>query len=57
MNDITPDYGPRARIGIAEVPIVFEDRKVGESSLTLRLLLQGYTTVLKLRWLGLIGRI
>ena len=47
----------RARIGIAEVPIVFEDRKVGESSLTLRLLLQGYTTVLKLRWLGLIGRI
>jgi len=47
----------RRKIGIAEVPIVFEDRKVGESTLTWRLLVQGYTTVLKLRWWGFIGRI
>ena len=47
----------RAKIGIAETPIVFEDRQVGESSLTLRLLVQGYTTVLKLRWLAFVGRI
>jgi dolichol-phosphate mannosyltransferase len=47
----------RQGIGIAEVPIVFEDRKVGESTLTWRLLVQGYTTVLKLRWWGLTGRL
>jgi dolichol-phosphate mannosyltransferase len=47
----------RKQIGIAEVPIVFEDRKVGESTLTWRLLVQGYTTVLKLRWLALVGRL
>lgn len=47
----------RAGIGIAEVPIAFANRLHGESTLTLRLLLQGYTTVLKLRWWSLIGRI
>ncbi len=47
----------RAKIGIAEVPIVFENRRHGESTLTFRLLLQGYTRVLELRWLSLIGRI
>ncbi|MBK7877432.1 MAG: glycosyltransferase [Planctomycetes bacterium] len=47
----------RAKIGIAEVPITFANRLHGESTLTLRLLLQGYTTVLKLRWLSLLGRL
>lgn len=47
----------RARIGIAEVPIEFNNRLHGESTLTIRLLLQGYWTVLKLRWLSLVGRI
>lgn len=47
----------RAKIGIAEVPIAFANRLHGESTLTLRLLLQGYTTVLKLRWLSLLGRL
>lgn len=45
------------RIGIAEVPIEFENRLHGQSTLTLRILLQGYTAVLKLRWLALTGRI
>lgn len=47
----------RAKIGIAEVPIAFANRLHGESTLTLRLLLQGYTTVLRLRWLSLLGRL
>ena len=47
----------RARIGIAEVPIEFVDRVRGESTLNLRILLQGYTTVLKLRWMALWGRL
>ena len=47
----------RRKIPIAEVPIEFVDRERGESSLTLRILLQGYTTVLKLRWMALRGRI
>lgn len=47
----------RARIPIAEVAIEFVDRVRGESTLTLRILLQGYTTVLKLRWMALCGRL
>ncbi len=47
----------RARIGIAELPIEFVNRKHGESTLTFRTLMQGYTTVLKLRWMSLTGRI
>ena len=47
----------RAKIGIAEVPIQFVDRTRGESTLTMKILLQGYTTVLKLRLLSLFGRI
>jgi dolichol-phosphate mannosyltransferase len=46
----------RAGIGIAEVPIEFANRRHGSSTLTLRKLLTGYTTVLTLRWLSLIGR-
>jgi dolichol-phosphate mannosyltransferase len=45
----------RARIGIAEVPIEFQNRLHGQSTLTLRVLLQGYTAVLKLRWLAFTG--
>ncbi len=47
----------RAKIGIAEVPIDFVDRERGESTLNLRILMQGYTTVLKLRWMALWGRL
>jgi dolichol-phosphate mannosyltransferase len=47
----------RARVGIAEVPIDFVDRTRGESTLNMRILLQGYTTVLKLRWMALTGRL
>ncbi len=47
----------RAGIGVAEVPIEFQNRLHGESTLTFRLLLQGYFTVLKLRWMSWTGRI
>lgn len=47
----------RAGIGIAEVPIEFANRRHGNSTLTLGKLLTGYTTVLELRWLSLIGRL
>jgi dolichol-phosphate mannosyltransferase len=47
----------RAKIAIAEVPIEFIERRRGESTLTLRILMQGYTTVLKLRWMALLGKL
>jgi dolichol-phosphate mannosyltransferase len=47
----------RAGVGIAEVPIDFANRRHGVSTLTFGKLLTGYTTVLQLRWLSLIGRI
>ena len=47
----------RAKIGIAEEPIAFVNRHEGESTLTLRILLTGYATVLKLRWMALTGRL
>lgn len=47
----------RARIPIAEVGIEFVDRVRGESTLTLRILMQGYTTVLGLRWMALRGKL
>ena len=47
----------RAKIGIMEVPIEFQNRLHGESTLTIRLLLQGYVAVLRLRWLSWTGRI
>lgn len=47
----------RAGIGIAEVPIEFLNRAAGDSTLNLRTLLQGYTAVLRLRWLSAIGRL
>jgi dolichol-phosphate mannosyltransferase len=47
----------RAGIGIAEVPIEFANRLHGQSTLTVRTLLSGYTAVLKLRWMSLCGRL
>jgi len=47
----------RAGIAIAEMPIEFVDRKKGESTLTWRTLLTGYTTVLELRLKSLLGRL
>lgn len=47
----------RAGIPIAEVPIHFRCRAAGESTLTLKTLLTGYTTVLKLRLQGIRGKI
>ncbi len=47
----------RARIPISEVGIEFVDRVRGESTLTLKILMQGYTTVLKLRWMALWRRL
>jgi dolichol-phosphate mannosyltransferase len=47
----------RAGIGIAEVPIEFSNRLHGQSTLTVRTLLSGYTAVLKLRWMSLCGRL
>jgi dolichol-phosphate mannosyltransferase len=47
----------RAGIGIREVPIEFTNRLHGQSTLTLRTLMQGYTAVLRLRWLSLTGRL
>lgn len=47
----------RREIPIAEVPIEFVDRERGESTLNMRILMQGYTTVLKLRWLALRGKL
>lgn len=47
----------RAGIGIAEVPIEFQNRQAGESTLTFGKLLSGYVTVLKLRWMSITGKI
>lgn len=47
----------REGIPIDEVGIEFIDRVRGESTLTMKILLQGYTTVLKLRWMALTGRL
>lgn len=47
----------RAGIGIAELPIEFVNRAHGESTLTFGKLITGYTTVLKLRWLAIRGKL
>jgi dolichol-phosphate mannosyltransferase len=47
----------RAGIGIAEVPIEFQNRRHGQSTLTFGKLLAGYFTVLVLRWRSLTGRL
>ncbi len=47
----------RAGLPISEVGIQFVDRTRGDSTLTMKILLQGYTTVLKLRWMALCGRL
>jgi dolichol-phosphate mannosyltransferase len=45
------------RLRIAEVPIRFQDRERGTSTLTFRTLLRSYVTILRLRWLALTGRL
>ncbi|RKY21811.1 MAG: hypothetical protein DRQ55_02975 [Planctomycetota bacterium] len=40
-----------------EVPIVFTEREEGESTLTFRTLLRSYVGVMRLRWLGITGRL
>jgi len=45
------------RLRIVEVPIRFQDRERGTSTLTFRTLLRSYVTILRLRWLALTGRI
>jgi len=47
----------RARLAICEIPIEFVERERGESSLTLRKLMQGYWMVLRLRWWALTGKL
>jgi dolichol-phosphate mannosyltransferase len=47
----------RARVRVAEIGIEFIDRRRGTSTLNMRLLLRGYFTVLKLRWMALTGRL
>lgn len=47
----------RHKIGIAEVPIEFRDRERGESTLNMRILVQGYVAVLRLRWMALLGKL
>lgn len=47
----------RAKIGIVELPIEFVDRERGTSTLTFGKLITGYTTVLKLRWQALRGKL
>ena len=44
-------------LSIGEVPILFVDRERGSSKLDLRRLIRGYTTVLRLRWLAMTGRL
>ncbi len=46
-----------AGIGISEVPIEFVDRVRGESTLNMRILMRGYTTVLQLRWMAIRGKL
>lgn len=45
------------RLKIVEVPIRFQDRERGTSTLTFRTLLRSYVTILRLKWLALTGRI
>ncbi|MFT7667909.1 MAG: dolichol-phosphate mannosyltransferase [Planctomycetota bacterium] len=47
----------RAGIGISEIPIEFIDRVRGESTLNMRILVGGYLTVLRLRWMIMRGKL
>ena len=47
----------RAGIGIQEIPIEFIDRVRGESTLNMRILISGYTTVLQLRLMAMMGKL
>jgi dolichol-phosphate mannosyltransferase len=47
----------RAGLAICEIPIEFVERARGESSLTMRKLVQGYVMVLRLRWWAMTGKL
>jgi len=42
---------------IVEIPIIFKDRVEGTSTLTFSTLLRSYLTILRLKWLGISGRL
>jgi len=42
---------------IVEIPIIFKDREVGDSTLTFSTLLRSYVTIFRLKWLGITGRL
>lgn len=44
-------------LSITEVPIEFHEREQGTSTLTFGTLLRSYVAILRLRWLGLTGRL
>lgn len=46
-----------AGMRLAEVPITFQERELGESTLTFAKLLRSYVTVFRLRWLGMTDRL
>jgi dolichol-phosphate mannosyltransferase len=51
-------YKARCRgLSITEVPIEFRERERGTSTLTFATLLRSYVTILRLKWLGLTGRL
>jgi len=47
----------RAKARIIEVPIIFVNRHVGESKLSVKELMQFAWTVVKLRWLSWFGKV
>ena len=42
---------------IKEIPIIFRERQLGESSLSAKKVFKGYLTVLKLKYLDIVGRL
>jgi dolichol-phosphate mannosyltransferase len=42
---------------MTEIPIVFHDREQGESTLRFSTLLRSYVTILRLKWLGITGKL
>ncbi len=47
----------RRKLKMVEIPIEFVDREEGTSTLTFSTLLRSYVTILRLRWMGLTGKL
>ena len=47
----------RRGLAMTEIPIRFVEREQGTSTLTFKTLLRSYVTILRLRWMGLTGRL